>query len=158
MKNHSEPLWRRFPSLGRLALGSTRRRIPVVRQLAVTDCGASALAMVLGYHGRQVAMDDLRRDLGPGRDGSTAASLLRVARAYGLQGRGVRLEIEDLQDLPAGAILYWEFQHFIVFERLRRHRVDVVDPAQGRRPVPISNSLHSSTAAPLIFHPTQPFP
>src|SRR5260370_5668526 len=112
MKNPSEPRGRRFPSLGRLALGRTRRRIPVVRQLAVTDCGAAALAMVLGYHGRQVALDDLRRNLGPGRDGSTAASLLRVARAYGLRGRGVRLEIDAFPELPRRAILYWEVQPF----------------------------------------------
>jgi len=43
----------RFPALSRLTSGLRRRQIPLVAQLAETDCGAACLAMVLGYWGHR---------------------------------------------------------------------------------------------------------
>jgi len=150
-------LLRRFPVLKHLALRVKPRRIPVVRQLAATDCGAAALTMVLAFFGKEIPIDELRRRLDLNRGGSSAASLLRAGRAYGLRGRGVRLEIESLPDLPPGAILYWEFRHFVVFERFRRQQISIVDPAIGRRSVPLANFKRAFTGVALIFEPTESF-
>src|SRR5687767_774267 len=122
-------LLERFPTLMKLALRRARRRIPVVRQLTATDCGAAALTMVLGYWGKRVRLDEVRARIGIGRSGATMASLLRAARAYGLRGRGVAADVPDLKDLPAGAILHWEFRHFVVLEKCERNSVRIVDPA-----------------------------
>ena len=73
-----------------------------MRQLAEAECGAACLAMVLAFFGKVVRIDDLRASLGGGREGTTALSLLNVARQYGLRGRGVRVEIEDLKYLQPG--------------------------------------------------------
>lgn len=153
----SHELWERFPKLRHLMLGPSRRPIPVIRQLAVTDCGAAVLAMVLGYHGKDVSIDELRKALGTGRDGTSAASLLRVGRAYGLRGRGVRLDIEDLESLPAGAILHWEFRHFVVLRRIRGDRIDIVDPASGLRSVPMEEFRRAFTGVALVFEPAESF-
>src|SRR5438128_1688445 len=150
-------LLKKFPSLKRLALRQNRRRIPVVRQLAVTDCGAAALAMVLAYNGKEVPLEDVRNAVGFGRSGTTAESMLRAGRAYGLRGRGVHAEIEGLENLPVGAILYWDFSHFVVFERLRRKSVDVVDPAVGRRSVPMDKFRKAFTGVALLFEPAGSF-
>jgi hypothetical protein len=55
--------------------------------------------MILAFHGKAVRLDDLRASLGGGREGTTALSLLNVARQFGLRGRGARIEIEDLKYL-----------------------------------------------------------
>lgn len=148
---------RKFPDLRRLALWRVGRRIPVVRQLAVADCGAAALAMVLGYHGHETSLDELNRALATGGGGASATSLLRVGRSYGLRGRGVRADIENLTDLPVGTILYWEFRHFVVLERVRGGSVDIVDPAVGRRSLPIERFRKAFTGVALIFEPTAEF-
>ncbi|HET6843018.1 MAG TPA: peptidase domain-containing ABC transporter [Candidatus Angelobacter sp.] len=147
----------RFPALRKLWSHGRSRRIPVVRQLAATDCGAAALAMVLGYHGKRVPLDEIRQALGGGRHGTTAAALLRAGHLYGLRGRGVRAEIDDLQSLPVGTVLFWEFSHYVVLERVRRDRVDIVDPAGGRRSVPIDKLRRAFTGVALIFEPTEEF-
>jgi ABC-type bacteriocin/lantibiotic exporter with double-glycine peptidase domain len=154
---HSDEFLNRFPALKRIAFGRVKRRVPVVRQLAVADCGAAALAMVLGYHGREVPLDEIRKAVGIGRSGSNAASLLRVGRAYGMRGRGVRLEVEDLEYLPPGSILFWEFRHFVVLERARAKEVDIVDPGSGRRSIPIEKFRRAFTGVALIFEPTEEF-
>ncbi|MDQ3981609.1 MAG: cysteine peptidase family C39 domain-containing protein, partial [Actinomycetota bacterium] len=109
------------------------KRVPYVQQLERTDCGAACLAMILAYHGRSVPLRELRDMTGTSRDGVDALALLRAARAYGLRGRGVTVEVDALSHLPRGSILHWKFDHFVVFERARRGAIDVVDPARGRR-------------------------
>lgn len=150
-------LFKRFPGLDRLTAGHFRKRIPVVRQLAIADCGPAAMASVLAFYGKQVSLEDIRSSIGDGRVGTTAESLLRVGRAHGLRGRGVRVEIEGLKQLPTAAILYWEFRHFVVFERLRRNFVEIVDPAFGRRSVPIEQFRKAFTGVALLFEPAEGF-
>ncbi|MBV9762786.1 MAG: peptidase domain-containing ABC transporter [Acidobacteriaceae bacterium] len=133
------------------------KRIPVIRQLAIADCGPAALAMVLGYHGREISLMEVRKAVGAGRGGASASSLLRAGRLHGLRGRGVRIEIEELDRLPMGAILHWEFRHFVVFERLRAGKVHIVDPALGRRSLPLDQFRCQFTGVALLFEPVEGF-
>ncbi len=157
MSNDPSPFLSRYRSVKRLMLGRVIRRIPVVRQLAATDCGAACLAMVLGYNGKEVPLDELRRALGIGRDGATATALLNAGRSHGLRGRGVRVEMEGLPYLPQGAILYWEFRHFVVFERYTSKYVVVIDPGAGRRKIPIEKFRRAFTGVALVFERTEAF-
>lgn len=150
-------LLEQFPTLRRLALASTRRRIPLVRQLATTDCGPAALAMVLGYYGKHISLEEVRQAVGIGRGGASAESLLRVGHTYGLRGRAVRADVDDLETLPAGAILHWKFNHFVVFDRVAHRSINVVDPSLGRRSIPVSEFARSFTGVALLFEPTEAF-
>ena len=132
------------------------RPIPFVAQVELADCGAACVAMVLAHHGAPRRLDDVRRAIGSGRDGVDALALLRGAEALGLRGRGVRLEAEALRELPTGAILHWEFNHFVVFEKVTRTGAVIVDPAYGRREVPLARVRRSFTGVALILEPAAP--
>jgi ABC-type bacteriocin/lantibiotic exporter with double-glycine peptidase domain len=157
--NDKEPinLLERFPGLERLRFSLKGPRVPIVRQLAATDCGAASLAMVLGYHGKDVRLDEIRGILGPGRDGANALAIINAAKWYGLRGRGVSLEIDDLQYLDPGSILHWQFNHFVVFERLEEAAVHIVDPAFGRRRISMEDFRKAFTGVALLFEPTDAF-
>ena len=58
----------RFPALLGLGRGQARR-VPLVKQMSITECGAACVAMVLGYHGKPVRLDEVREVLGVDRDG-----------------------------------------------------------------------------------------
>ena len=135
----------------------SRRAVPFVQQLTSADCGAACLAMVLRYHGRAARLEALRDQLESDRDGTTALGLLRVAEAHGLRGRGVRADLDDLQYLTPASILHWTFNHFVVFERLHRDAVEIVDPAVGRRRVAMDQFRRSFTGVALVFEPTDSF-
>ncbi|HEY2746044.1 MAG TPA: cysteine peptidase family C39 domain-containing protein, partial [Polyangia bacterium] len=147
----------RFPELARLGRRRRRRRIPLVHQLTLTECGAACLAMVLGYHGKAVRLDEVRTVMGVGRDGSTARAILDAAGWYGLRGRGVKLELDELGYLPAGSILHWEFAHFVVFQRIHRGFVEVLDPGLGARRIPLAELGRSFTGVALLVEPTESF-
>jgi len=105
----------------------------VVLQATITDCGPACLGMVLAAHGMGVSLAALRDDLGAGRDGVTALDLRDGAQRHGLRCRALRVRAEQLHRLPMPLVAYWEGNHFVVVEKVRRASVDVVDPALGRR-------------------------
>lgn len=109
------------------------RRIPVLIQAQMIDCGPACLAMVLAYHGIRTSVARLREETAVGRDGVSARTLLDTARRYGVSGRGVRCGVRELKDLERGSILFWDFRHFVVLEHATSRYVYVVDPAVGRR-------------------------
>jgi ABC-type bacteriocin/lantibiotic exporter with double-glycine peptidase domain len=146
-----------FPALERLGASGRMRRIPFIQQMAAADCGAACLAMVLTYYGKPVRLDEVRDAAGVGRDGVHAQALLQAARWFGLRGRGVRLEMDDLDFLEAGSVLHWQFNHFVVFERLRKDAVDIVDPAFGQRRVPLDEFRKLFTGVALLFEPGDMF-
>jgi ATP-binding cassette, subfamily B, bacterial len=146
-----------FPALKRLGRTRAPGRRPVVRQLAEAECGAACLAMVLGFYGKVVRLDDLRASLGGGREGTTALSILNLARHHGLRGRGVRVEIEDLKYLQPGCILHWDFSHFVVLERVSGRGVQIIDPAYGRRSATMSELQRSLTGVVLVLEPGEMF-
>src|SRR5829696_8927251 len=125
--------------------------------MAMTDCGAACLAMVLAYHGKQVPLDELREMTSTNRDGVDALAVTQAARRYGLSTRGVAADLDDLTHLPPATILHWDFTHFVVFERLRRNGVQVVDPALGRRRLSMEVFRRSYTGVAIAFEPSEDF-
>lgn len=152
-----EPLDRRFPALRRLAF-TRRRTIPHVQQTTSSDCGAACLTMVLGFHGKHLRLDDVRKVTGFGRDGADALALVNASRVFGLRGRGVKIdEVDDLRFLDRGSILHWQFNHFVVFDRLRAGGAELVDPAVGRRWVSREELERSFTGVALAFETGEDF-
>jgi ABC-type bacteriocin/lantibiotic exporter with double-glycine peptidase domain len=125
--------------------------------MALADCGAACLAMVLAYHGKQVSLDELRHMTGTNRDGVDALAMAQAAQQYGLRSRGVAADLDDLEHLPPATILHWDFTHFVVFERLRRNGVQVMDPALGRRRLSTEVFRRSYTGVAITFEPGEDF-
>ncbi|HEY7876252.1 MAG TPA: peptidase domain-containing ABC transporter [Actinomycetota bacterium] len=133
------------------------RRIPYVQQLEVADCAAACLAMSLGYHGRSVSPEEIRRATRTSRGGVDARAIVDAARAYGLDARGVSVDVDGLEHLGRGSILHWEFNHFVVLDRLVRGGVEVLDPAIGRMRVPMERFSKSFTGVAILLAPTESF-
>ncbi|MFD9126511.1 peptidase domain-containing ABC transporter, partial [Kitasatospora sp. NPDC059571] len=128
-------------------------RLPVCFQTQVSDCGPAALVTVLRHHGVDVSLDEVRSRADSGRNGASARTLLEIAREHGVKGRGVRADLDALKRLRPGAILFWNFSHFVVLEGAGKEYVDVVDPAYGRRRLSMASVAESFTGVALEFDP-----
>ncbi|MEU2429209.1 NHLP family bacteriocin export ABC transporter peptidase/permease/ATPase subunit [Streptomyces sp. NPDC007861] len=136
-------------------------RTPTVLQMEAVECGAATLAMVLGHHGRHVPLEELRIACGVSRDGSRASNILKAARSYGLQAKGMQMEPAALAGVQGPAILFWEFNHYVVYDGMGRrfgHRgVHINDPDKGRRFVSMEDFDTSFTGVVLVLEPGDGF-
>ena len=106
---------------------------PILLQMHASECGAACLGSILAYFGRWVPLTELREKCEVSRDGSSAASILRAARHYGLECSGLSLRAAQLQKLQLPLILFWQFSHFVVLEGSDSANFYLNDPATGRR-------------------------
>lgn len=125
--------------------------------MEATECGCASLAMILAHFGRFVPLEVLRKETGVSRDGSKAGNLLKVARSYGLEAAGYRLEIEDLKNYPLPMVLFWGFNHFVVFEGIKGQTAFLNDPAAGPKRVPLAEFDTLFTGIALTFVPGRTF-
>ena len=56
-----------------------------------------------------------------------------AAERFGLPLEGWRREPRQLPKLPMPIVLFWEFNHFVVLESIRKNRYYLNDPASGHR-------------------------
>ncbi|MEM8931545.1 MAG: NHLP family bacteriocin export ABC transporter peptidase/permease/ATPase subunit [Acidobacteriota bacterium] len=132
-------------------------RTPTLLQMEALDCGPAVLAIVLGYFGRWVPIEELRQAAGVSRNGSNAFHLLEVAREQGLDVQGMKAEPESLRHLQPPLIVHWRFSHFVVLEGFTRHRVRINDPRTGPREISLEELDEGMTGVVLALRPGASF-
>ena len=131
-------------------------RVPMVMQMEALECGAATLAMVLAYYGKWLPLEQVREACGVSRDGSSASSLLKAARAYGMEANGYRVSVEALEGMQP-AILHWNFNHFVVFRGFKGNHAYINDPALGPMELTMDDFRRSFTGVALELKPTNNF-
>ncbi|MBO4463638.1 MAG: NHLP family bacteriocin export ABC transporter peptidase/permease/ATPase subunit [Prevotella sp.] len=131
-------------------------RVPMVMQMEALECGAATLAMVLAYYGKWLPLEQVREACGVSRDGSSAHSLLKAARAYGMEANGYRVSVEALEGMQP-AILHWNFNHFVVFRGFNGNHAYINDPALGPMELTMEDFSRSFTGVALELKPTDDF-
>jgi NHLM bacteriocin system ABC transporter peptidase/ATP-binding protein len=132
-------------------------KVPVVMQMEALECGAACLSMVLAYYGKWLPLEQVRRDCGVSRDGSSAANILKAAKAYGLKAAGFRMEPAELRGISFPAVIHWNFNHFVVLNGFRGNKAVINDPAAGHVCVDNEEFDRAFTGVVLRFEKTDAF-
>jgi len=108
-------------------------RVPLILQAEVNECGLACLAMLASYHGKQIDIVTLRSRFRLSPAGASVQHLLRAAANLHLQGRALKLELEDIHRLALPVVLHWDLDHFVVLTKVGNKRFTILDPAVGER-------------------------
>ncbi len=134
------------------------KKVPVILQLELVECGAASLAMVMAYYNKWVTLEQLRVDCGVSRDGSSAVNILKVARIYGFEAKGYRANPEDIADMVGfPCIIHWNMNHFVVLKKLTKKYAFINDPAKGEVKISRAQFDNSFTGIALKIAPSKDF-
>ncbi|PPE71968.1 ABC transporter [Solimonas fluminis] len=133
------------------------RRLPLILQTEAAECGLACLGMVAGYHGLRTDLQTLRQRYSVSLKGARLADMMQAAGGLGLSSRAVKLDLEDVPQLRLPCILHWNFNHFVVLQKVRGRHVTIFDPAVGIRRLPMDELSEAFTGVALELWPGADF-
>ena len=122
-----------------------------------TECAAVSLSIILSYYGCHKQISEVRHACGVSRDGSNAANLVRAARTFGLNARGFKKGLKTLENVSLPAVVFWNFNHFLVLEGTENGRYWINDPANGRRCLDLQEFDRCYTGVIITMQPDASF-
>ena len=138
-------------------LFQARVKTPTILQMEATECGSTALAIILAYYHKFLTAEEARTACSVSRDGTKAINIVKAARNYGMQARGANLEIDELQEVNVPFMVFWEFNHFLVVEGYTPTKVFINDPATGPRSISWDEFEQGYTGVVLNITPGEAF-
>lgn len=132
-------------------------RIPFIQQATKFDCGAAAIAMTLHVYGRPTDLDAAKRtmkamNVDPDtNEGMSGLDLVNFAKRSGLGAAGLKLDAADVKYLRTGDILWFGFNHFVVFDRAELQTIHIVDPGKGPQVLDLPIFSAEFTGVALVF-------
>jgi ATP-binding cassette, subfamily B, bacterial CvaB/MchF/RaxB len=111
------------------------RRVPMIHQSEIAECGLACVAMISGAYGRRTDPAALRLALDPGTRGASMKDIAALGESLGFAVKSLKVGLKQLDKLRLPAILHWNLVHYVVLTARRGDQFTIHDPAVGRRTI-----------------------
>jgi ATP-binding cassette subfamily B protein RaxB len=133
------------------------QKLPMIQQTEAAECGLACMAMVAGYHGHNINLNEIRRLFKLSIEGCTLLDLMGFAEKLKLTSRPLKLELSHLKQLKTPSILHWDLNHFVVLKSVKNNHCTIYDPAYGERLLSLDEVSEHFTGIALELIPTTDF-
>lgn len=133
-----------------------------IKQHDITDCGAACLASVSAHYNLKIPIARIRQWAGTDKKGTNAWGLIKAAEKLGFSAKGVKGELEAMNEVPFPAIAHVVvkkvLQHYVVVYKFTKDYVEIMDPGDGQ----IHRKTHAEfaeewTGVLILLSPNQEF-
>jgi len=128
-----------------------------VLQSQAAECGLACLVMIADHHGMKSDLATLRQRFSLSLKGAKLNHLIKIAQDLGMQARPLRLDMDELGRLQLPCVLHWDLNHFVVLTKVGRGKITVIDPAFGKRELPLSEASDHFTGVAMELAPGSDF-
>ncbi|MCF8780236.1 peptidase domain-containing ABC transporter [Vibrio sp. IRLE0018] len=135
----------------------SRKQTPLIMQGELAECGLACLAMVASYHGQQMDMNAIRKQIQINSKGMNLQQMIELADKLNLASRALKCPLESLDKISTPSILHWDLNHFVVLSDYRNGIATIHDPAQGERTLTLAQLSEHYTGVALELAPTTDF-
>lgn len=133
------------------------KKLGVVLQTEVTECGLACLVMVARYHGHDVDLNAMRKTASISLKGASLKQIMQMAGRLQLSTRPLRVELDQLHKVQTPAILHWDLNHFVVLKKIQNGKLHFIDPARGLRIMAMEKVSDHFSGVVLEFSPAADF-
>ncbi len=107
------------------------KSFPHYKQLDKKDCGSTCIKIIAKHYGKNISIQHLRTLSETTRIGSSLLGLSNASEKIGLKSLGVKINIQDLLEVPLPCILHWNNNHYVVLYKITNNDFYISDPAHG---------------------------
>jgi HlyB family type I secretion system ABC transporter len=133
------------------------RRFPHLWQIDEMDCGATSLAIVCRYFGKDIGLARIRQLVHTSLDGASLRAITEAANELGLASRAVKASMSNVDQMPLPAIVHWEGNHWVVLYDIDGDGMKVSDPATGKRKISRATFAKNWSGYAALFEYTEAF-
>ena len=127
-------------------------------QMEAQECGAASLAMICAYYDKWIPLEQVRKDCGVSRDGSTAKSIALAAKNYGFEVKAYTYTAKGITKKDFfPCIIHWNFCHFVVLRGFKNGKAYLNDPGRGEVAVDMEEFEKSFTGITIVLTPGENF-
>ncbi|MBV1876075.1 MAG: peptidase domain-containing ABC transporter [Pseudomonadales bacterium] len=130
-----------------------RQKLPSILQAENSECGITCIAMIAAFFGDKLDLAKYRNDMGSSQRGSDIAQLMRAVKTRDFNCRAIRCEVAELKSFTQPVILHWNFNHFVVLNKVSGKNITIHDPALGSRRISLSAAAAHFTGVVLEIIP-----
>ena len=109
-------------------------KVPGTLQMQAADCGAASLKMLLDDLNFKYTLEEIRNEVCVGRDGASLRDIMNAGAKFGFTldpVRGKSYKESQFDNVPL--LMFWNRNHFVVYEGQKNNKYVINDPAEGRR-------------------------
>lgn len=136
---------------------SGKKRVPLIMQAEVSECGLASLAMISSYYGARSNVVTFRKFQTLSAQGMSLKQIMGLANETGLISRALRCELNEVGNLKLPCVLHWDLDHFVVLTGISNQWFYINDPALGKRKLSLAEFSRSFTGIALELTPCSSF-
>lgn len=108
------------------------KRVECVYQNLPNECGACCVSMIMKYYGINISLNQLRLELGVGKNGVLMSSMKKVLDSYGFDTKIYQCNAKGAVTFNSPSIIGWGQNHFVILSKKRKNLLEIYDPAVGK--------------------------